>query len=120
MLRRVEPGRDNTGNRRGRRSREEILDVASRLMAERGYAATTLSALSRESGLPKSAVYHHFRSKGGLLSAVMEHGAYAFFQHMARAQEHPRRAAARGSGSAGTSSAPVRSSSPTRTSCGCT
>ncbi|GAA2469749.1 TetR/AcrR family transcriptional regulator [Actinocorallia cavernae] len=89
MLRRVEPGRDNTGNRRGRRSREEILDVASRLMAERGYAATTLSALSRESGLPKSAVYHHFRSKGGLLSAVMEHGAYAFFQHMARAQQHP-------------------------------
>lgn len=91
MLQRVEPRRDNTGNRRGRRSREEILEVASRLMAERGYAATTLSELSRESGLPKSAVYHHFRSKGGLLSAVMEHGAYAFFQHMARAQAHPPR-----------------------------
>ncbi|AJE42971.1 TetR/AcrR family transcriptional regulator [Streptomyces nodosus] len=91
MLQRVEPRRDNTGNRRGRRSREEILEVASRLMAERGYAATTLSELSRESGLPKSAVYHHFRSKGGLLSAVMEHGAYAFFQHMARAQQHPPR-----------------------------
>ncbi|MFF4081578.1 TetR/AcrR family transcriptional regulator [Streptomyces sp. NPDC001777] len=87
----MEPRRDNTGNRRGRRSREEILEVASRLMAERGYAATTLSELSRESGLPKSAVYHHFRSKSGLLSAVMEHGAYAFFQHMARAQAEPPR-----------------------------
>ncbi|MFF2009988.1 TetR/AcrR family transcriptional regulator [Streptomyces sp. NPDC058195] len=85
----MEPRRDMTGNRRGRRSRDEILEVASRLMAERGYAATTLSELSRESGLPKSAVYHHFRSKGGLLCAVMEHGAYAFFRDMARAQEHP-------------------------------
>jgi AcrR family transcriptional regulator len=89
MLRRVEARRETNGNRRGRRSREEILEVASRLMAERGYAATTLSALSRESGLPKSAVYHHFRSKGGLLSAVMEHGAYAFFEHMTQAQAAP-------------------------------
>ncbi len=89
MLRRVESRRDNTGNRRGRRSREEILETASRLMAERGFAATTLSDLSRESGLPRSAVYHHFRSKAGLLSAVMEHGAYAFFQDMTRAQAHP-------------------------------
>ncbi|MFJ6015329.1 TetR/AcrR family transcriptional regulator [Streptomyces sp. NPDC092952] len=87
----MDPRRDMTGNRRGRRSREEILEVASRLMAERGYAATTLSELSRESGLPKSAVYHHFRSKAGLLSAVMEHGAHAFFQGMARAQENPPR-----------------------------
>ncbi|GGR58385.1 TetR/AcrR family transcriptional regulator [Streptomyces sp. MBT70] len=91
MLQRVETRGDNTGNRRGRRSREEILETASRLMAERGFAATTLSDLSRESGLPRSAVYHHFRSKAGLLSAVMEHGAHAFFQHMARAQAHPPR-----------------------------
>ncbi|MEU0936056.1 helix-turn-helix domain-containing protein [Embleya sp. NPDC005971] len=69
-------------NRRGRRSREEILDVATRVMAERGYAATSLSTLSRETGLPKSAVYHHFRSKGGLLSAVMARGAYDFFAAM--------------------------------------
>ncbi|MFE7467426.1 TetR/AcrR family transcriptional regulator [Streptomyces sp. NPDC057499] len=87
----MEPRRDMTGNRRGRRSRDEILEVASHLMAERGYAATTLSELSRESGLPKSAVYHHFRSKGGLLCAVMERGAYAFFRDMARAQENPPR-----------------------------
>ncbi|MFI6520696.1 TetR/AcrR family transcriptional regulator [Spirillospora sp. NPDC050679] len=74
------------GNRRGRRSREEILDAAERLMAERGYAATSLSALSRECGLPKSAVYHHFRSKAGLLSAVMARGAYEFYAAMRRAQ----------------------------------
>lgn len=77
---------EKNGNRRGRRSREEILDVASRVMAERGYAATSLSVLSRETGLPKSAVYHHFQSKAGLLSAVMARGAYDFFAAMRDAQ----------------------------------
>ncbi|WP_329602734.1 TetR/AcrR family transcriptional regulator [Actinomadura soli] len=63
-----------------------MLDAASRIMAERGYAATSLSVLSRESGLPKSAVYHHFHSKAGLLSAVMARGAYEFFAAMRAAQ----------------------------------
>lgn len=79
----------SAGNRRGRRSRAEILDAASRLMAERGYAATTISVLSAETGLPKSAIYHHFHSKSGLLSAVMAHGAFGFFQAMAQAQAAP-------------------------------
>ncbi|MEU6040816.1 TetR/AcrR family transcriptional regulator [Actinomadura sp. NPDC047616] len=77
---------EKIGNSRGRRSREEILDVASRIMAERGYAATSLSVLSRETGLPKSAVYHHFHSKAGLLSAVMARGAREFFAAMRQAQ----------------------------------
>ncbi|MFV0457442.1 MAG: TetR/AcrR family transcriptional regulator [Actinomycetales bacterium] len=71
-----------TTNRRGRRSRGEILEIASRVMAERGYAATTMSVLSQESGLPKSAIYHHFGSKGGVLTAVMSRGAYDFFEAM--------------------------------------
>lgn len=83
MLRRMaEPRRSN---RRGRRSREEILDAATRVMAERGYTATSLSTLSQATGLPKSAVYHHFHSKGGLLSAVMARGAYDFFAAMREA-----------------------------------
>ncbi|MEW2357535.1 TetR/AcrR family transcriptional regulator [Spirillospora sp. NPDC029432] len=77
---------EKTGNRRGRRSREEILDAAARIMAERGYAAASLSVISRETGLPKSAVYHHFDSKAGLLSAVMARGAYDFFAAMRQAQ----------------------------------
>ena len=77
------------GNRRGRRSRAEILDAASRLMAERGYAATTISVLSARTGLPKSAIYHHFHSKSGLLSAVMAQGAYDFYRAMAQAQATP-------------------------------
>lgn len=77
------------GNRRGRRSREEILDAAARVMALRGYAATTISSITAETGLPKSAIYHHFRSKGGLLSAVMARGARDFFDAMRAAHANP-------------------------------
>lgn len=77
------------GNRRGRRSREEILEAAARVMAARGYAGTSISVISAESGLPKSAIYHHFHSKGGLLSAVMARGLYDFFEAMRVAQANP-------------------------------
>lgn len=74
------------GNRRGQRSRQEILDAASRVMAARGYAGTSMSVLAKESGLPKSAFYHHFQSKAGLLSEVMARGAQGFFTAMRDAQ----------------------------------
>jgi AcrR family transcriptional regulator len=78
-----------TNNRRGLRSREEILEAASRVMAERGYTATTLSVLAAETGLPKSAIYHHFQSKSGVLTAVMEHGWQGFYAAMRSVQADP-------------------------------
>lgn len=64
----------------GVRSREEILDAAERLMGTRGYAATSISTLSKESGLPASSIYWHFGSKSGVLGAVMERGSRRFFE----------------------------------------
>lgn len=58
-------------------------------MAARGYAGTSMSALVKESGLPKSAFYHHFDSKAGLLSAVMERGAHEFFEAMRTVHRDP-------------------------------
>ncbi|MBN9425547.1 MAG: TetR/AcrR family transcriptional regulator [Burkholderiales bacterium] len=77
------------GNRRGQRSRQEILDAASRVMAARGYAGTSMSALVEATGIPKSAIYHHFESKAGLLSEVMARGARGFFDAMRQAHRHP-------------------------------
>jgi AcrR family transcriptional regulator len=78
----------------GSRSRDEILDAAERLMGTRGYAATSISALSKESGLPASSIYWHFGSKSGVLGAVMERGSRRFFQATEAAQRsdatHPR------------------------------
>jgi AcrR family transcriptional regulator len=55
-----------------RASPERILDAAAKLMAERGYVGTSISAICAASGLPPSSVYWHFRSKEGVLRAVLE------------------------------------------------
>lgn len=48
-------------------------------MARRGYRATSMADLIRESGVPSSSIYWHFNSKAGVLAAVMKRGADAFF-----------------------------------------
>jgi AcrR family transcriptional regulator len=71
-----------TPNHRGTRSREAVLDVAERLMAEQGYDAATVAAIVERSGIPPSSIYHYFGSKEGVLLAVMERGAARFFEDL--------------------------------------
>ena len=74
-----------TSNKRqelGARSREAILDAASRLMAARGYDGASISRIAEESGLPAASIYWHFGSKAGVLEAVMERGARRFFDRI--------------------------------------
>ncbi|WP_174945283.1 TetR/AcrR family transcriptional regulator [Burkholderia contaminans] len=77
------------GNRRGQKSRQEILDAAARVMSAYGYAGTSMSALVEATGIPKSAIYHHFGSKAGLLAEVMAQGARGFFDAMRNAHANP-------------------------------
>lgn len=56
----------------GERSRVRILQAATRLMAERGYAGTSVGDVCREAGVAKTALYWHFESKEGLMAAVVE------------------------------------------------
>jgi AcrR family transcriptional regulator len=51
-------------------------------MADRGFAGTSISEVSRRSGLPASSIYWHFESKEGLLGAVMEEGAERWFAEL--------------------------------------
>jgi AcrR family transcriptional regulator len=66
--------------RQGEQSRGLILDATERLMATRGYAATSISDIRKACGLPPSSIYWHFGSKEGVLAAVMERGARRFFE----------------------------------------
>ncbi|YCK37885.1 TetR/AcrR family transcriptional regulator [Actinomadura sp. ATCC 39365] len=109
----------HTGNSRGRRSRQEILDAAARVMSVRGYAGTSISTLVKETGLPKSAFYHHFESKAGLLSAVMAQGARGFFEAMREAHRDPPAGGTPANAWAGTCAAPARSSCTARSSSAC-
>jgi AcrR family transcriptional regulator len=71
-----EPGRKPTSKQvQGAESRERILDAAEALVAERGYAATSISDVVKASRLPSSSIYWHFSSKEELLGAVVERGA---------------------------------------------
>jgi AcrR family transcriptional regulator len=75
-----------TPNRRGRRSRELVLDAAERVMAEDGFEAATVARVVKEAGIPLSSVYHYYGSKDGILLAVMERGAERFFADLPTAQ----------------------------------
>lgn len=56
----------------GAESRERLLRGAIDLIAERGYSATSVDAICRHAGTAKTALYWHFKSKEGLLNAIIE------------------------------------------------
>ena len=52
--------------------KEQILEVATRLVALRGYHRTSLDDVLRESGAGKGNFYHYFRSKEDLGYAILD------------------------------------------------
>jgi len=58
--------------RDGRQTREAILDAATELMHLKGYQATTLDDVLRESGVGKGNFYYHFKSKEDLGYAILD------------------------------------------------
>lgn len=57
---------------RTRRTRAAVVAAARQLFLERGYAATTIEAISEASDTPQPTVYRLFSSKLGILRAVLE------------------------------------------------
>lgn len=51
--------------------REEILDVAMKLFAEKGYHNTTLDEVAEALGITKAALYYYVRNKGEIIRAIM-------------------------------------------------
>jgi AcrR family transcriptional regulator len=56
---------------KGESTRRAILDVATRVFAERGYRSARMEDIIDASGLSKGAIYFHFRSKLELARAVV-------------------------------------------------
>lgn len=56
----------------GEESRKRILDAATELATERGYDGTTISLVSKKTGLPPTSIYWHFANKDDLIAAVIE------------------------------------------------
>jgi TetR/AcrR family transcriptional regulator len=52
--------------------KEEILDVATRLFAERGYEGTSMNDVAERVGMRKASLFYHFATKDSLYEAVLE------------------------------------------------
>ena len=57
---------------RGRATREQLIEVATRLFAARGYEDTSIEDVLAAAGVSRGALYHHFAGKDALFEAVVE------------------------------------------------
>jgi AcrR family transcriptional regulator len=73
VVSRGKPGRPRDEALQARR-REEILDTAGRLFAERGFPQTDLQVVADQLGVGKGTLYRYFPSKRELFLAVVERG----------------------------------------------
>ena len=56
----------------GRATRRELVAIATRLFATKGYDGTSVDDVLREAGISRGALYHHFAGKDALFEAVLE------------------------------------------------
>jgi AcrR family transcriptional regulator len=64
--------RPNKNVARGEATRGQLISIARRLFAERGYEDTSIEAVLREAGVSRGSLYHHFPGKEALFEAVAE------------------------------------------------
>jgi AcrR family transcriptional regulator len=64
--------RSNKNIERGQATREQLIAVATRLFAARGYDGTSIDAVQQGAGVSRGSLYHHFASKDALFEAVLE------------------------------------------------
>ena len=57
---------------RGEATRAQLIAIATRMFADRGYEDTSIEAVLREAGVSRGSLYHHFPSKEALFEAVAE------------------------------------------------
>jgi AcrR family transcriptional regulator len=67
------------------RRREEILVAAKKVFARKGFHATTIADIAKESGLAYGSVYWYFDSKGDLFHALMAAEEQALRAHITAA-----------------------------------
>jgi AcrR family transcriptional regulator len=67
-----QPAHGGRGQARTRLARRAVVDTARGLFLERGYAATTIEAISTLADVPPATVYRLFASKLGILKALLD------------------------------------------------
>jgi AcrR family transcriptional regulator len=76
------PASPSARRAQGEATRERILDAAVELIAERGFAATSIDALCQRANIVRTAIYWHFGAKEGLVVPVIERVASAWIDEI--------------------------------------
>jgi AcrR family transcriptional regulator len=76
----------------GQQRREQLLDVARALFAERGFEATSIEEVAARAGVSKPIVYEHFGSKEGIYEVVKDREVQSLIQQITDSLvgDHPR------------------------------
>lgn len=62
-----------TNQERSEITRRALIDSATDLFAAQGFSATSTPQLTKQAGVSRGALYHHFRDKADLLRATISH-----------------------------------------------
>lgn len=70
-------------------TRQRLLRAGVHVFDRKGYDAASVREIVERAGVTKPALYYHFRSKEGLLTAILEEGWRQFDTTLERAAERP-------------------------------
>lgn len=65
-------------------SYDKIVQVSTKLMSTHGFHGTSLQMISEKAGVTKSTIVHHFKSKEGILTAILDQGLPDVISNMNR------------------------------------
>lgn len=67
--------------------KQQLIETARSLFSKHGFHAVGIDTISKESGVTKKTLYHHFRSKEELILAVLRHYDQVFRNHFMQTVE---------------------------------
>src|ERR1035438_10301331 len=65
--------------------REQLLEIAKAVFAERDYQATTMDDIAKAAGFTKPILYQYFESKGTLYQEIVSHTGAVLVENLMRA-----------------------------------
>jgi AcrR family transcriptional regulator len=73
--------------RKGRATRQQLIDAGREVFAEHGYVAATMSQVADQAGMSMGALYRYFRNKDDLFESVI-HGVHNELFDLSATKEH--------------------------------
>ncbi|HEV7908658.1 MAG TPA: TetR/AcrR family transcriptional regulator [Pseudonocardiaceae bacterium] len=67
---------------RSRETRRKLMEATVECLVERGWSGTTTTLVAEQAGVSRGAQLHHFRTRGELVAAAVEHLGAESVQHL--------------------------------------